>query len=292
MKKRLLAGLLTGVILCSVLASCSGKPGEKVDATFAYLISTQEELETAQLLESQAEKNSNAESTESDYISVNGKVAYFQGLTRASDAMLAFTTGKVDGLYIPLCVAEYLMEDGADQKLVEDTWTSVFQLGALPANSELIEQMNQLIDQWQADGTLAALEETYLQGSSAKKQPAPIPMPHFEGRPTIKIAVTGSIPPLDYISADGIPAGFNVALSTELSKALEVNIELVPVDAEARIAALATGKVDFLFWIGSSNEAMQSTDALLFSHPYYTVKSAYLTNAAHYEFAQDIASLS
>jgi ABC-type amino acid transport substrate-binding protein len=33
--------------------------------------------------------------------------------------------------------------------------------------------------------------------------------------------------PLDYISANGQPAGFNVALLTEIGKLLKINIEFV-----------------------------------------------------------------
>ena len=41
-----------------------------------------------------------------------------------------------------------------------------------------------------------------------KGQAKPVEMPVIEDVDTIKVAVTGSLPLMDYVSEDGIPAGF------------------------------------------------------------------------------------
>ena len=82
-----------------------------------------------------------------------------------------------------------------------------------------------------------------------KGEPAAMPMPVIDGAPTIKVAVTGDMPAMDFVTADGKPAGFNVAFLSELSKRINKNIELVDVDAGARSAALSSGQVDALFWV-------------------------------------------
>lgn len=62
--------------------------------------------------------------------------------------------------------------------------------------------------------------------------------PVIAGAKTVRVVVTGDLPPLDYVSMDGQPAGYNVALLSELSKVMNVNFELVTADAASRAAML------------------------------------------------------
>ena len=76
-------------------------------------------------------------------------------------------------------------------------------------------------------------------------------LPHFEDvkdSDTIKIAVTGDLPPFDLVTSDGMPRGFNVAVIAELSRRLHKNFELVCINANARGEALLSKRVDALFW--------------------------------------------
>ena len=61
--------------------------------------------------------------------------------------------------------------------------------------------------------------------------------------------MTGDLPPLDLIRADGTPAGFNTAVLSEIGKRINKNFELVSVDSAARSAALASDKVQLVFWV-------------------------------------------
>lgn len=116
----------------------------------------------------------------------------------------------------------------------------------LDTNTELYDILNNAIKELKADGTLATLIQTNLYDISG--DPAPAEIPVTEGAKTYKIAVTGDLPPMDYVSADGKPAGFNVALLSEIAKRAGVNFELVVVESTARVSALASGRVDAYFW--------------------------------------------
>ena len=83
----------------------------------------------------------------------------------------------------------------------------------------------------------------------------PIQMPVIEGAQAVKVAVTGALPPMDYVAADGTPAGFNTALLAEISRRMGKNIELVVVDSVGRAAALASGAVDAVFWTRTSSKS-------------------------------------
>ena len=61
--------------------------------------------------------------------------------------------------------------------------------------------------------------------------------------------MTGDLPPLDYVSEDGSPAGFNTAILAEIAKRLGKNIEVVDIDSGARAAALSSGQIDVIFWV-------------------------------------------
>ena len=84
-------------------------------------------------------------------------------------------------------------------------------------------------------------------------------MPEISGADTVKVAVTGALAPMDYVAADGSPAGFNTAVLAEISNRIGKNIELVVVDSAGRAAALASGAVDAVFWTRTNSEAQEAT---------------------------------
>ena len=104
-----------------------------------------------------------------------------------------------------------------------------------------------------ASGKLAFITDKYVTNPD-NYDPSPMKFETFEGAETIKIAVTGDWLPLDFMTADGVPAGFNVAVLSELSKIARVNIELVNIDTAARVAAIMSRRVDGVFWFRTMNE--------------------------------------
>ena len=86
-------------------------------------------------------------------------------------------------------------------------------------------------------------------------EPEAIEFEQFEGDP-IKVAVTGSLPPMDYVAADETPAGFNTAVLAEIGKLLGKNIELLQVDSVGRALALSQGNVDVVFWTRGPSEVL------------------------------------
>ena len=101
-------------------------------------------------------------------------------------------------------------------------------------------------------------------------------MPHFDGAGTIKVAVTGDLPPLDYMRADGKPAGFNTAVLAAISQQLGKNFELVDVDSGARAAALTSGEVDVVFWVAVPHDEtivpadFDKPEGMIVTAPYFT----------------------
>jgi len=184
------------------------------------------------------------------------------------DAMLmALEAGDITSAEVPQCTADYLCAhndklttrgyfdlNGAD----DFTKNVAYRLGVgfsfltTEDKAALRDEIDGALTEMQEDGTLDALIQTYIT-DGAEGQPEPIEFTKTDGE-TIRVAITGALPPMDYVAADGTPAGFNTALLAELGKRLNVNFEPVQVDSLGRAAALASGNVDLVFWTNGSNE--------------------------------------
>ena len=102
--------------------------------------------------------------------------------------------------------------------------------------------------------------------------PESIPFETFEGAETIRVAVTGDLPPIDYVAADGKAAGFNTALLAEIAKRLKINIKTVYVNTASRTASLSSGRSDVVFWYQVRENAERQPDVpdtVILSEPYY-----------------------
>ncbi len=89
-----------------------------------------------------------------------------------------------------------------------------------------------------------------------------VEIPKIEGAETIRVGVTGDLPPIDYVDEAGIPAGFNTAVLAEISRRTGKNIELVSIDSGARSLALSQGNVDVVFWSRISTPDQSIYDSL------------------------------
>lgn len=98
-------------------------------------------------------------------------------------------------------------------------------------------------------------------------------MAKTEGAKTVFVGITGDYTPLDYIAADGRPAGFNVAFLSEISKLLHINFELVSLETQAKFQALRSKKIDVVF-SQTYNEQMAALfgDKMVRTMPYFSDK--------------------
>jgi len=116
-------------------------------------------------------------------------------------------------------------------------------------DTELRDQISGSIAEMKQDGTMEELKKRYVEDVIVGDDPDAVVPQVFPDARTIKVAVTGDRPPMDYVSAGGEPLGFNTALIAEIAKRLGVNIEFVTVTCGARGIALATGVCDLVFWM-------------------------------------------
>lgn len=93
------------------------------------------------------------------------------------------------------------------------------------------------------------------------------------------VGVTGDLPPMDYVAADGIPAGFNVALMNAIGDIMDVSFTFIQVDADARLSALSSERIDIIFWYGNVQGYTSEKEELLLTDAYYTDMISYVTKS-------------
>lgn len=108
-------------------------------------------------------------------------------------------------------------------------------------DTALCEEVSDAIDILKANGTLDKLAANYI--TNADGEPAVNELVQHEGAETHVVAVIGDLPPMDYISADGTPAGFNVALLNAISEQTGCTFEIVQLDADACLSARRAEKL-------------------------------------------------
>ena len=199
---------------------------------------------------------------------------------------MALRSGRIDELALPEAVALYVVNNNSNYDILFslNMMPSTISFGFRRGNTKLQKEFNAAISAMKKDGTLKRIESKYITdlGSS---EPQPVKFENFKGAATIKVAVTGGLPPIDFISANGTPTGYNTAILSEIGKRIKKNIRLISVDAGGRSAALSSERADVVFWYrntegfntnnvkglkGKNVNMRDSIDGVILSEPYYT----------------------
>ena len=195
----------------------------------------------------------------------------------------ALHVGQIDEMSTYRSVADYLITRNDSFELTDlyaPKITDEFCCAVRAEDSELKKEFDDAILKLKLDGTLARLTKIYIIDENA--EPPAVDMPHFDRAPTIKVAVTGDLPPLDYVTADGKPAGFNTALLSAISKLVGKNFELVQVAGGARTTALSSKQVDVIFWVTVPLDVtivpqnLDKPDDAIVTEPYFTDEVAHV----------------
>lgn len=176
------------------------------------------------------------------------KVIFFDNL---NSMQMAFNSGQIDEISTYDCVADYIVARKANISVLKNHTSKFdddFCLAMREGDKDLYNQVNGVLKQMKSDGTLAGFKKKYIDDLPPGEEPAAVEFEKFEDADTIKVAITGDLPPLDLVLADGTPTGFNTAVLAEIGKRLQKNIEVVQIDSAARAAALESNRVDISFW--------------------------------------------
>ena len=181
-----------------------------------------------------------------EIIKTRREVHFFDSLLSMQMALKSY---RLDEIVLPEAVAMYLLSNNSnyDVQFSLNMMPSTISFGFKRGNTSLQKEFNAAIAAMKKDGTLARLERDYITDLGAE-EPERVEFTEFKGAKTIKAAVTGDLPPIDFIGADGRPAGYNTAILAEIGRRLKKNIRLISVDSGGRSAALSSERADVVFW--------------------------------------------
>ncbi len=240
MKKSFLLTLIV-LTLSLILTACGGSEPKQAATEKEGIVTG---LLDKNILESDARdywlKNNEDES-------VTNKVEYKQ-YASLNTMLMELKAGKIDVLEIPDSVANYILAQDDSLLHWEGKATQHYHMAARSEDKALTDEISMAIDELKADGTIESLVKEYI--TDAKGDPSLKELTNKDGKEKHIVAVTGDLPPMDYVSADGTPSGFNVALLNAISEKTDCTFEIVQMEASARLSALEGKKIDLIFWIG------------------------------------------
>ena len=294
--------LLCALLLVLSLASCGCAASSKADivhsGVLTYLGTTEEEFQRGMddlrkaltpfipadgnFPEDEASEFDEFQGFLSSLVTQRRVVHFYDSLLAMQMALRA---GKLSEIALPESVGLFLIDRNPHYEILFSLhmMPSTISFGFRKGDTALQKEFNGALAAMKKDGTLAKLEKKFITELGAK-EPEQVKFQSFKGAPTIKVAVTGDMPPIDLIAADGKPTGYNTAVLSELGRRLKKNIQLISVDTGGRSAALASKRADVVFWYRSTEGirtpqklganpmkgVMKDTlDGVILSNPYY-----------------------
>ncbi len=238
--KKLLALILAGAMTLS-LAACGGENKKEETETYTAV----------QIRDEMAENELKDKLSEEVGEFTPGSILYVDTLNEAlmalkSEKATGFMTTEATALYVAARDSE--LDGMSHTKLHPEFPHPTLHIVALPSSSELIDKINTAIKAMKEDGTMDKLYTDYVTAVIDNGEPATLEIPTFEGAETITIGISGDLPPMDYVNADGVPTGFNVAVIAEIAKRLQINIKTEIVASGTRFMALESKRIDAFFW--------------------------------------------
>ena len=166
---------------------------------------------------------------------------------------LGIESGEVEAISTYKSVADYLVVNNSKFEIVPNEalnkLSDNFCFAVRKEDTQLKNDLDKVIDEMKADGTLDKLVNDYITNVDKGQAPPAVEIQTIDGAENIKVGVTGDLPPLDLVLSDNSPAGFNTAMLAEISKRLGKNIEILQIETGARAAALNSKLIDVVFWV-------------------------------------------
>ena len=271
MKKVFTAVLL---VFAMIVSGCGGeKPSEPAKSGEKATIGVITRLNV-----SETEYNELMKKLEKSYRPSKANLsAEYKFFDKMNDMQLALESNQIDMLSTYQNVANYMIQRSDNKEILptERNLSDSFCFALREGDTMLKNDLNKAIKAMIADGTLTNLAKQYITDLKDGAEPPAVAIKQIEGADTIKVAVTGDLPPFDMILADGTPAGFSTAVLAEISRRINKNIELISVDNVARASILSSKGADVVFWVAVPKDStlipanIDQPVGIVVTEPYY-----------------------
>lgn len=243
-----------GLILILVVALCVGAIGVLAENAPAYTI----DGKTLALLTTPFDAT--PEFIEKTYGVKDVTVIQFPTF---SEIIASLVAGRAEYAVGPINTMQYMANMNGELAYVPVTMNASMSMLTRADDEQLLSSLNAAIAQLsaieQAQILLDGIDPDLDTGITADS------LEIIDGADTIRVGISGELPPMDYVDAQGTPRGYNVAYMSEIAKILGVNLEFVQVAPDAKYAALLSGKIDVFFWHMTpvENDQIKASDVYL-----------------------------
>lgn len=205
--------------------------------------------------------------------------------TSLTSMILDLNIGKIEYLLVPTSVANYLkaQDDSLSVAPGGKGVPTEIRMAVRRTDSQLYKELEDAITALKEDGTLEELVNTYID----KINTVSMEDSNVKSDKTYVIGVTGDLPPMDYVSPEGNPSGFNVALMNEIAQKMGISFKFVQVESASRLVALMSKKIDVIFWYGNVEGYSSEREELLVTSSYYKDGISYVTKSFDMKRIQD-----
>lgn len=278
-KIKLLSALMIGVFALA-LAGCGDSDTEKnLNAKDKWQVGI-----IAHLNASEEKYNEYMQKLEKSYRPSKANLSMnFHYYNSLNEMQLALKAGQIDVIDTYQFVADYMASRDSDLEIIpsEKNLTDSFCFAVREDDKDLLNGLDTAISEIIADGTMSKLAEQYITSVARGGEVKPVPISEIVGAETLKVAVTGDLPPFDMMTADGKPTGYSTAVMAEISRRIGKNVEFVSVDSAARATALASKKADVIFWVAVPSDSSLVPDDVDVPAGLALSKSYYSENIVH-----------
>ena len=178
------------------------------------------------------------------------------------ELLAALKSGDVDAIPVHQFVADYLLKRDPELKQipVQDQFEGGVIMAVRSDDLHLKTQLDSAITVLKENGEMKALEDKWITNLPVSNEPSNFEIPKIEGAKTVRVGVSGEHIPIDFIAANGHPAGFNVAILAEIGRILNINFEFVILETQDRFTALYNKKIDLVYCHFQSSDTSYFND--------------------------------
>ena len=190
----------------------------------------------------------------------------FQYYDDLASQVLALQTGTVDAVINDLPVVRLAVARQPELAVFPETVApDSYGLG-LQKDSPLTDQISAIIERFQADGTLDALEAEWMRADESAKS---VDVEEYDApNGVLRYAHDSTMEPMSYVGDGGESMGYEVELVTLIARELGMELEITQGNFSGIMAMLQSGRVDIISSsISITDERRESID---FPTPHYT----------------------
>lgn len=222
------------LLLVLALCSCAFAEGEKLKDT--------DQLKTERLA---AQRGTVGQLIAEDLLG-DKKADLLTTYEKYVDAVAALRQGKIRAVIMDEMPAKRFVNEVDGLAIMEKPLTEEsYAIGFKKGNTELVSQVNKILSEMKADGTLAAIMAKYIDGDYSSVKPADIDFNKGAKGGKLYVGTEAGFAPYELKIGNGF-IGIDVEMCANIAKKLDKELVIINMNFDSLPTAVSTGKVDMI----------------------------------------------